>query len=145
MTIQVVFWLVLVVAFVAAEAATTQLVSVWFAVGALVAMFLGTKAIAAPMFVQFLVFAVVSALLFLVSRPIARKLASSSEKLLTNSERAIGAIVPVLRDIEANGSGEIKVNGLAWTAVSRTGEPIRAGEFVKVYAIEGVKLIVDRN
>ena len=49
----------------------------------------------------------------------------------------------MIKAIESNKYGEVKIFGNIWTATSDT--PIEVGSKVKVLAIDGVKLIVEKE
>ncbi|MDR1329018.1 MAG: NfeD family protein [Oscillospiraceae bacterium] len=147
MNIQAVIWLGLAVALAALEAGTTQFVSIWFSLAAVAATVLAL--IGVPIGLQILVFIVASAVLVATLRPLSRRLARPGKIRLpqtpTNADRAIGETAVVVRDIAGGDVGQVKVNGLVWSAVARgsaEGAVIPAGERVRVLAIEGAKLIV---
>jgi membrane protein implicated in regulation of membrane protease activity len=143
MNMHAVVWLVLAVFLAALEAGTTQFVSIWFSLGAVAAMLLALAG--APEWLQIIVFVAVSVALVAALRPLSRRLARP--RTPTNADRAIGAEVVVLRDIGGDGPGQVKANGLVWSAVAKEspgGGVIRAGERVRVLAIEGAKLIVEK-
>ena len=48
---------------------------------------------------------------------------------------------PVIND---RGEGEVTVEGVVWSAVSESGEPLTEGERVRVTGIRGVRLVVER-
>ena len=78
MTPSLLLWLAAAVALLAAEGLTVNLVSIWFAVGAvggLAASWLG-----ASLLVQFAVFALVSFVCLLVTRPLVRRLRPAAPK-----------------------------------------------------------------
>jgi len=136
----VILWLVLAIAFVVAEAMTSQLVGIWFAVGSIVGLIFGF--IKAPEWLQFIAFAVSSAILLAATRPLVHKYLSG-KTIATNSDRAIGKTALVVADITPDAPGQAKVNGLTWTAVSTYNDLIPKGAHVIVHAIEGVKLVVE--
>jgi membrane protein implicated in regulation of membrane protease activity len=144
MNLHAIIWLVLAVFLAALEAGTTQFVSIWFSLGAVAAMLLALAG--APDWLQIIVFVAVSVALVAAMRPLSRRLARP--RTPTNADRAIGAEVVVLRDIGGGGGpGQVKVNGLVWNAAAREspdGGVIRAGERVRIIAIEGAKLIVEK-
>ena len=41
--------------------------------------------------------------------------------------------------------GKVTVNGMEWTARSKDGSQIEEGRVVRVYGVEGVKLIVEEE
>ena len=133
-------WTVLLIVFVVFEAATVQLVSVWFAIGALVALI--SALCHAPAGLQIVIFIVISAVSFAVTRPIVRKF-STSKIQKTNADRCIGDTAVVTEEINnLEARGLVKVNGNIWSARNETDEIIAEGEKVTVIKIEGVKLIV---
>lgn len=91
--------------------------------------------------VQLLVFAFLTILLVIFTRPLVVKLirtnetASNVKALVGQKGISIDKIVPLHY-------GQVKLNGEIWTAVSS--EEIEAGTLVEVAAIEGVKLIVQK-
>ena len=133
-------WLILCLVLAGVEAVTVQLVSIWFALGALAAMLpaiLGTN-----FTVQLSVFVVVSVLLLAVTRPLVKK-KLAVKKVETNAKAVIGQVGVVTEEVTAV-QGRVEVDDLSWSARSQTGEPIAPGEEVLVKEIQGVKLIVER-
>ena len=134
------FWLAACVLLGVAEAATVNLVSIWFAVGALVALI--TAALGAPLWLQVTVFILASALSLALTRPLARRLLAR-RRVPTNADRVLGQTCEVTEAIDNTaGTGAVYVDGKTWTARSRSGAPIPAGTLVRAQAVEGVKLIV---
>ena len=91
---------------------------------------------------QALTFLVVSAAALTALRPLVRKYLTP--KLTpTNIDSVIGAVGIVTTAIDnISAAGQVKLNGMEWTARSTSGEPIREGVRVKVDRIEGVKVFV---
>ena len=136
-----IFWLVLAVIFGIAEMMTIQLVSVWFALGAIVTVLMSLTGV--PFVAQFAVFVLVSSLSLLLSRPLAQKMLNA-KKVKTNADAVIGMEGVVTEDIDnLHEQGRVLVNGLSWSARSHSGAPIGQDSFVRVLRIDGVKLIVD--
>lgn len=134
-------WIVLLIAFVIIEAATIQLVTVWFAVGSFAAII--TSFFTQSILVQVIVFAAVSVIALAATRPFVKKL-TKTPKHATNADAYINKEGLVIEDIDnINASGTVKVNGSVWTARSYSESvTIPAGTLIKVIKIEGVKLIV---
>ena len=137
---EAIFWFVLLVAFLLVEAGTVTLVSLWFAAGALAAMIVSF--LSGPVWLQFVLFAVVSALLLWMLRPIIRK-HFKPRVTATNVDAMIGkiglTIVPV-NNVMAQ--GKLMVNGMEWSARSTSGEEIPENVQVRIDRVEGVKLYV---
>lgn len=135
-----VIWLVLLILFAIVEALTVGLVSVWFAAGALVALL--STFFTTNVWLQIVLFLLVSCVAMAVIRPLARKYVLPTV-VPTNTDRVIGKQAVVTESIDnLNGKGAVVVFGVAWTARSEDGSVIPEGATVTVNRIEGVKLFV---
>ncbi len=134
-------WLGLMVVFLIVEAACPlHLVSIWFAIGSLVAM--GLALLGAGTWLQITVFFVVSAALLAMLWPLVRKY-MKPKVTSTNLDAIIGTVGLVTVAIDNVAAvGQVKLNGMEWTARSTSGDPIPAGEKITVDRIEGVKVFV---
>ena len=133
-------WLVLVVLFLATEAGTVSLVSIWFAGGALAAMV--SALLGAQVGLQVLLFLAVSAILLTLLRPILRKFVTPKQ-VKTNIDAVIGSKGIVLEQINNDlAQGRVKLGAMDWTARSTNGEMLEPGTQVVVDTIEGVKVFV---
>lgn len=134
-------WFGLMVAFLIVEAACPiHLVSIWFAVGAIVAGI--ASMLSAPLWLQFLLFLVVSCGLLASLWPFVRKVIKP-KITKTNVDSIIGSEGYVTQDIDnLTATGQVKLGGMEWTARSVSGQNIPAGTLVKVEKIEGVKVFV---
>ena len=136
----VIFWAVAVVAFVILELATVGLASIWFAIGALAALI--ATLLGAPLWLQIVLFAVVSIATLLLTRPLAKKYINS-RATATNADRVIGKRAVVKERIdELAGTGAVLADGKMWSARTADGSSIEPGSIVTVLEIRGVKLIV---
>lgn len=136
-------WLGILAVMVVLEIVTTQLVSVWFAAGAL-ASFLLALAGVDILWLQIVVFVVVSAVAVAVTRPLVRKMVNKKAEP-TNADMVIGKIGVVTDKIDNIAeTGLVKVNGSLWTARTADGSVVEIGEKVNVLKISGVKLIVEK-
>ncbi len=134
-------WLIALVVFGIAEAATVSMVSLWFMGGALAAMI--AQFLGAGPWAQIVVFLVVSAVLLACLRPFVRKFVSP-KRTATNVDAVLGReaiITEAVDDLRAVGT--LKLDGKEWTARSMAGEPLPVGTVVKIVKIEGVKLYVE--
>lgn len=140
MSLSVIIWLVLMVVLLAVEAGTVTLVSLWFAAGALAALL--TALAHGPVWLQALLFVVVSAGLLLALRPLVKKYLAP--KLTpTNVDSVVGTTGLVTAAIDnVSAAGQVKLGAMEWTARSTSGQPIAVGTRVKVDRIEGVKAFV---
>lgn len=136
----VILWLVGLVLFLTAEAATVAVVSLWFAGGSLVALL--AAALGAPFWLQILLFLLVSVALLLSLRPLLRKYIDP-KLTRTNVDAVISSQGIVLEDIDnLQNRGKVKLGGMEWSARSTTGEKISAGTVIVVDKVEGVKVFV---
>ncbi len=133
-------WLILTVALAVLEAATVQLVSLWFACGALCAM--AASFFTDSIMAQSIVFVVCSVLFLLIARRYVKRL--TENKTATNTDMLIGKTAILKEATDDMVTGTLSVNGLIWTALSEGGR-IEAGERVRIVKIDGVKLIVRKE
>ena len=120
-----IIWLLLVVGFLIAEAATVTVISLWFAAGALAAM--ATALLGGGVWLQTGVFLVVSAIALTALRPLVRKYLTP-KLTATNVDSVIGSVGIVTTVIDnVAAAGQVKLNGMEWTARSCTGELCRSG------------------
>ncbi len=138
-----VVWLVVAVIMIVVEVATTGLATLWFALGALVAMVMDLCG--APFASQIIVMSVVSVVCFVLCMIWVRpKLESLRKKNIqrTNADRLIGREGVVIVPLNAaEGKGQVRVDGQVWSA--KAGVDIGEGVKVTVKSIEGVKLVVE--
>lgn len=135
-------WILFIIAFIAIEAATVTLVSVWFAGGALAALI--AERFGADFKIQILVFLLVTAVCVVLLRKSAVK-SLKGKKSKTNLDRIIGQNVVLKQGIDAeSGWGTVLINDVEWKVKSEDGNAVSSGERVKVVGVEGVKLIVKR-
>ena len=137
---EAIFWLIAMVIFIAAEAMTVSLVSIWFAVGALGAIIVALTG--GGLTFQVTVFLALAVVLLLSLRGIVRK-HFTPRITRTNVDSVIGAtgvVVTPVNNIAA--LGQVQIGGVEWSARSSDNSHIPAGTLVKVEKIEGVKVFV---
>lgn len=135
-----IIWFGLTVLLLIAEAATVTVISLWFAAGALAAMAMAL--LGGAVWMQILVFLVVSAAALTALRPLVRK--HLTPKLTaTNIDSVIGDLGIVTVSIDNIAAvGQVKLGSMEWTARSTSGASIEAGTKIRVDKIEGVKVFV---
>lgn len=135
-----VFWGAAAVVFLAVEAATVGLASIWFAIGSVCALI--ASLLYAPLWLQVAWFALISALTLVLTRPLAKKYINARSEP-TNADRVIGMSCRVTERIDnLSGTGAVSADGKIWTARTRDGAIVEPGSVVRVVEIQGVKLIV---
>ena len=127
-------WMIVFIVLICLELTTVNLVSIWFAIGALFAFILS-------LFVsnttwQIATFVGVSLLL---TKDFVKKL-RGNKVIATNLDRVIGQIGVVTEEVNKLEPGEVKVDGKRWSAVSN--HKIKVGSKVEILSIDGVKLNV---
>lgn len=139
-----IIWLIVLIALVGIEIATMGLTTIWFAGGAFVATI--ASALGAPLYLQIILFFVVSILLLFFTRPVAVKY-FNKERVKTNAEGLVGKQAIVISEVDnLQGIGQVTIGGIEWSAKSSQDEvPIPVGSVVDVLAIQGVKLIVEER
>lgn len=134
-------WLTMLIAFIVAEIATVQIVTIWFAVGALAALI--TSLITDSVLTQVSVFLAASLLSLVCTRPFVKKLMKNDIQP-TNADMYIGKEGIVTKEINnLEGNGTVKIKGSYWTALSSDESVIiPVGSKVVVDEIRGVKAVV---
>ena len=134
------FWFVMILVLSFIELITINLVTVWFVASAIVAWILSFFGLS--FLVQFAVFVVFGIILLITTR---KQLTNWLDKTKhkTNLDRILDMTGIVTKEITKNDTGEVKVDGKRWTAVSDN--PINEGATVKILRIDGVKLVVEEE
>ncbi|MBR6704417.1 MAG: NfeD family protein [Lachnospiraceae bacterium] len=137
-------WLAVFVLSILVEAATAGLASIWFAGGAFVAFLLALLDVS-PVW-QVIAFVVISLLLLVFTRPLARKYINRKAEKTNVLDSIIGRTAIVTEEINnILATGKVTVDGMPWTARSAVAEEvIPVGTEVTVVSLTGVKCIVRR-
>ncbi len=139
---EILFWALVVIAFVIAEVLTIQLVSIWFAAGAFVTL-LATYFFELSWIQQLGVFIVASAVFLVMSLPLIRK-RKKNRAVATNADLDVGRHAMVIEEINCDkGTGRVTLSGVNWSAVPENeNEVISEGTVVIVKKVMGAKLLV---
>ncbi|MBE1492046.1 NfeD family protein [Plantactinospora soyae] len=136
-------WIVLGVVLVVAEIFTTTLFLIMFGIGAFAAA--GAAALGAPVPLQAVVFAAVSALTLVFARPTIqrhRQSALGGDEQPFGMQALAGSTALVLERVDAE-SGVVKIDGEIWTARSYDVTQVFApGDRVRVIEVKGVTALV---
>ncbi|MBD8077606.1 NfeD family protein [Cellulosimicrobium arenosum] len=135
------WWVGASLLFALIEIISLDLVLIMFAGGALAAA--GANAAGAPLWLQILVFAVVSILLLVALRPyLLRSLRSRTPLAETNVAAHVGRTALAVDRVTELG-GRVKLVGEVWTArTEQDAPPIPAGADVRVVRIDGATAVV---
>jgi membrane protein implicated in regulation of membrane protease activity len=133
-------WLIIAGIMFIGEIATEGFLVFWIGIGALVTMCLS---IAFPEMIvlQIAVFAIVSIILIILTKPLMDKL--KPKEVASNVYTILGKKAIVTKSINNTKSeGQIKIDGDIWAARSENDDIIAEGSEVEVLRIDGVRTIV---
>ena len=135
------FWLIVAAIAALIEVVSVSLITVWFVIGGIAAFFAGF--FGCPMWIQLVVFLVVSLASLALFRPLIlkyRKQGASHEATL------VGTSAIVVEEIGDNThTGRVETpDHMTWTALSGDGSPIGVGTQVRVIGQDSIKLVVER-
>ncbi len=136
-----IFWAILLMLFSVVEIITPQMTTIWLAIGSAAAIGV-SFALPDWIWLQVLVFVVVSVVLLALTRKISKRILKYNV-VPTNADRCIGQQAVVTEGINnLLGKGQVNIKGAIWTARAEKDEEIPEGTLVSVVRIEGVKVIV---
>ena len=133
-------WLAIVIISLVLEFLTSEVVSIWFAVGSFVSLILAICNVNEA--VQVIIFVAVSLLFLVCARPFIKRWTKRNE-IKTNVDSLVGRIAVVSEDIIDGNRGVVKLDAQEWSAISS--DNLVKGTKVVVLSIEGNKLIVKEN
>lgn len=140
MELNAIIWLVIVAIMLVIEIFTMGLTTIWFSLGAVAAAI--AAGMGAPLWVQVLLFALVSLIIMLLVRPFAIRVVNR-DRAKTNVEALVGEEALVIETIDnQNEKGKVTFRGVEWTARSVDGGMIPEGRHVVVDEVSGVKMLV---
>ena len=134
-------WLILSGVFLIIEIINLGFLVFWFAVGALIAMV--SSFFINNIIIQGIIFIISSTILIFATKPLVNKILPKDSMVKTNAASIEGKVGKVIIDINPTEStGQIKIDGEAWSAKSSDNTYIPKDSEVIVEKIEGVKAIV---
>ena len=134
-------WVIVAIVCGAVEIFTLGLWFLYLALSALMVALLAAVGWLPTTEIQLLIFALLTILLVIFTRPLMVKLIRTRE-VPSNVKALVGQKGVSVEKIMPLHFGQVKLNGEIWTAVSS--EEIDSGSLVEVIDIEGVKLIVQK-
>ena len=136
-------WLAIFVIALVVEASGPSIVSIWFALGALIAMIISFIP-GVAWWIELIVFVVVSITTMFALRPILNKYFKIN-KFNSNVDGLSGKEGYVLEEISFLTPGLVKIGDVKWTAVPiKKEDVIQVNSVVEVVSVEGNKLIVKK-
>lgn len=130
-------WVVIIIAAVTIDICSSNLLFVWFGLGALVAILLNVLGIS--FVVQLISFVLIGIIATLIFYPIFKKKLKEIPKTLTREEEIIGKEFIANTDIEDTGS--VMIDGIYWTVINE-GKAIKTGEKFIITGIVGTKFTI---
>ena len=136
-------WLGVIVLSLVVEFVSFDMVSIWFAAGGIVSLIL--SACGASLTWQLIFFIVVALALLLSLRKIALKYLQKGDNFKSNTDSLVGKKYKLLKAINDDEKGSIKINDVELTAVTEDDSTIEKGEMVEIVKIKGNKVIVKKG
>lgn len=125
----------------ALELLTTGIHLGFFGAGAIVVGLLVAFGVGGPLWLQLLLFSIVSVVLLVLFRqPLIRRLRESG--LDREVDALSGQVAHATSDIAANGFGKVELRGSSWSARNTGNSPIAAGDRCIVTRVDGLTLHV---
>ena len=136
-------WLAAMIILIIIEIVTVGLTTIWFAIGALVAIIVSM--LGGGLILQMTVFLLISLGMLIFTRPLAVRYINNT-RTRTNYDGIIGKVVRITQDVDNIAvKGCAVVNGQEWTVRAADDQnKIAAGSLAKVVDIRGVRLIVEK-
>ncbi len=136
-----IIWIIISVAALVIDIATSAFLFLWFTVGGIAAIL--ALIFDASLAVQIIAFIAVSAVSMALGYPLMKKtLKNTVMKTSTMEESYIGREITVDEDVIE--TARAKIDGIYWT-IKNIGEPVRKGDKIKITGIEGNKLVVKKE
>lgn len=132
-------WLIIIILAIIIELITVDLVSIWFVFGAIIALI--GDLLGLDRNLQIILFTITSILIIILVRPIAKK-HFKTNKIPTNSDRFIGKVATVTKEISDDNRGEVKVSGSYWSAETIDHQVLEIGSKCIILTITGNHMIV---
>lgn len=134
-------WAVIFVLTLIIELETADLTTIWFCVASLITLICSIFSMT-PLY-QVIIFVASSFVLILATRPLTKKM-MNKEIIHTNTDKLIGMIALVTKQITDGEIGEVKVDNNLWRAISIDGTTIEENEKVIIKSLSGNKVIVSK-
>jgi membrane protein implicated in regulation of membrane protease activity len=134
-------WIVLAAVLYVGEMLTATFFLLPFGVGAtaaLVASLLGIE-----LWLQWIVFIVVSVIVLIALRPLARRLTAKAEQTKSGVDRLIGVTGLITEGNAPSGEMRARIDREVWNVATETGKHLTIDTPVKVLRVDGVHLIVE--
>lgn len=134
-------WILVAIVCGAIEIFTAGFWFLWLAIAGVIVALLVQFGLLSSLELQLLVFAFITLLLIIFTRPLVMKFIKSNDTV-SNVKALIGQHGITLSSIVPMQFGQVKVNGEVWTAIAE--EELEENTRIEVIGIDGVKLVVKK-
>ena len=134
-------WLIAAALLLIGEMLTTTFFLLPFGLGALAAFL--TVILGADLWLQWVVFFVVTVLGLFFVRPFFKRLTSKAEKVHAGVDRLIGMTGTIIEGNAPSGENRARIAREVWNVATETGEHLAVDTKVRVLRVDGVHLIVE--
>ena len=140
-------WVAVTVIAICVESVTADLVTIWFIPAGALSIFISALPFNTPIWLQILIFFVISFVLIVLSKTIFKKLFKKKPIVQTNLDAVVGKVAVVTEEINnLEGKGAVKVMGKEWSAITADNQDtVEEGALVTVLEIRGVKLVCTKK
>ena len=140
--LMIVVWFIICLIAVGVELSTSQLVSIWFAGGAFISLILACFNVSWQ--IQLIVFASLSILLLIVTKPILEKKIIDVHKN-QNVNSLVGQEIIITKEVSLNHPGEGKIRDVTWTCKTMDQSNFEIGEICEIKAVNGNSIIITKK
>ncbi|WP_368490208.1 NfeD family protein [Clostridium sp. BJN0013] len=136
----IILWVIIGIAALSLDIITSSFLFVWFTVGAIGAII--AEILNYPFIIQLIVFVVISAVFIIICYPIVKKNIKKYVKPTPlREETYVGKEIVVDEEMVKNNG--LKIDGVYWN-IKKQGYTLKKGDIVKVIAIEGNRLVIEK-
>ena len=137
-------WLILCGSFLLIEIFNVSFLLIWPGIGSFFAFI--SSILGASVEIQIAVFAISTTLMIIFMKPLVQKFFKNKDNTKMNNNAMIGKKGIVVKDIKPlEETGQVKVAGELWSAITHDDNTILINEIVTVKSVEGVKLVVTKE
>lgn len=134
-------WIILAAVLYVGEMLTTTFFLLPFAIGSTAALV--TNLFGGELWLQWLVFVVVSVVALVLLRPLAKRLTMGAEQGKSGVDRLIGMTGLIVEGNAPSGESRARVDREVWNVATEDGAKLTVDTPVKVLRVDGVHLIVE--
>jgi len=134
-------WLIAAALLYVGEMLTTTFFLLPFGLGATVAVI--ADLLGASLWLQWVLFVIVSVLALIFVRPLFKRMTSRADKVKAGVDRLIGMTGTIIQGNAPSGENRARIAREVWNVSTETGEQLPVDTQVRVLRVDGVHLIVE--